>query len=115
MASPAEIATLRLRQPNLPAVITDAVAGQYLDDAAIDFPRFGIETSHPVYSLLLSLYACHLMAVNGLVRDTTAESVKDVSASYAIPPLGPGETRYYQAFKMTLRRNRAPGYILVST
>lgn len=115
MADPAEITALRTRQPSLPSVISDAVIGQYLDDAAVDFPQFGIVDSDPVYSKLLSLYACHLMTINGLIRDLAAASVKDVSANFAMPPLGPGETRYYQEFKKTLRRNKSPGYVLVTT
>jgi hypothetical protein len=115
MAEQSEIDSFKLRQPSLPVAISDAVIGQYLDDAAIDFPQFGIATSHPAYLILHYLYAAHLMVVNGLLKDLTAAAVKDVSASFAIPPLAAGETRFYQAFKMTLKRNKSPGFILIGT
>jgi hypothetical protein len=115
MATQAQIDSLRLRRPNLPASLEDENLSLYLDDAAVEFDRFGIIESDPIYDKCLSLYALHLLTIAGLINDVSSESVKDVSASYALPPLANGDTRYYQEFKKTLRRNKPPGFILVST
>ncbi len=115
MATPSQIESCRLRQPNLPPAVTDAVVNIYLDDASLEFPSFGIATTDPAYDKMLSLYALHLMAMANLISTVASESVKDVSASYVQPVLGPGETVYYQEFKRTLRRRKYPFYILHNT
>lgn len=113
MATAAQIANFQLRQLNLPATITDATIGLYLDDAALEFPRFGISETDDAYEKMLYLYASHLMVIGGIIPDlVTSESVKDVSASYA-GSLQPGEsTGYYSEFMKTLRRRKYPLYVL---
>ena len=115
MATSEQVGNVRLRQPSLPSNVTDATINIYLDDAAQEFPSFGIETSNSAYQNMLYLYAMHLMTMAGILKDISSESVKDVSASYNVGTLGSEGSVYYAEFKKLLRRRKSPFFILKST
>lgn len=117
MATPTQIANLKLRQPDLSPIVSDAVVDRYLDDAALEMSDyFNIGTTDPSYDKLLSLYALHLMFMSGILKQVTAGSVKDVSETYAnAGSREGGSSVYYDEFMRSLRRRKFPPFVYVNS
>lgn len=101
MANTSLVTAFKGRHPSLS--LTDETISLYLDDSIVEMPRFGIGETDSDYDKLVTLYTAHLMSVAGLIKQTTSESVKDVSATYRNPNIKEGST-YYTEFVRTLKR-----------
>lgn len=111
MSLVAELTKFRIRQPSL-SDIADEIILQYLTDADLEMPFFGISDSNKSYSKLLSLYTMHLLSVSGILKEISAESIKDVSASYSTQDISKFGSTYMIEFRRSLRRRHYPFYMM---